>query len=213
MKEHHLQLKLTKTEVLVIPASSSIEHHFTAFSLDLQLLHLPITRMISQVTPSLYLSGVEALNQSALSHRGITLLVNACAEYPCPQYQGVDCICVPVEDQPHAPLDQHFDSVAERIHQNRSGSSLVFCSAGRSRSPSLIMAFLMRFEGISLLQAHQQVLVARPFIRPNAGFWRQLLRYEKKLTQRNSIKMVATSQGVLPETIQPIGDSLCCLNV
>nr|XP_055059301.1 dual specificity protein phosphatase 14 [Misgurnus anguillicaudatus]XP_055059302.1 dual specificity protein phosphatase 14 [Misgurnus anguillicaudatus] len=169
--------------------------------------------MISQVTPTLYLSGVEALNQSALANRGVTLLVNACAEYPCPEYHGVDCICVPVEDQPHAPLDQHFDSVAERIHQNRSGSSLVYCSAGRSRSPSLIMAYLMRYEGISLLQAHQWVLAARPFIRPNAGFWRQLLEYERKLTHRNSIKMVATSQGVLPKAIQPTQDSSYCLNL
>uniref|UniRef100_A0A8C1PB94 Uncharacterized protein n=1 Tax=Cyprinus carpio TaxID=7962 RepID=A0A8C1PB94_CYPCA len=97
--------------------------------------------------------------------------------------------------------------------QNCSGSSLVFCSAGRSRSPSLIMAYLMRFEGLSLLQAHQQVLAARPFIRPNAGFWRQLLKYERKLTHSNSIRMVSTSQGVLPEAIQLTQDSSYCLDV
>ncbi|XP_051554065.1 dual specificity protein phosphatase 14 [Myxocyprinus asiaticus] len=169
--------------------------------------------MISQITPSLYLSGVEALNQSALARRGITLIVNACSEYPCPEYHGVECISVPVEDRPHAPLDLHFDSVAERIHQNHTGSSLVYCSAGRSRSPSLIMAYLMRFEGVSLLQAHQRVLCARPFIRPNAGFWRQLLQYERKLTNTNSIRMVATSQGVLPEATQVTQNSSFCLNV
>uniref|UniRef100_A0A673ME36 Protein-tyrosine-phosphatase n=1 Tax=Sinocyclocheilus rhinocerous TaxID=307959 RepID=A0A673ME36_9TELE len=159
--------------------------------------------MISQITPSLYLSGVEALNQSALEHRGVTLLVNACAEYPCPEYQGVKCVWVPVEDRPHASLEQH----------NHTGSSLVFCSAGRSRSPALIMAYLMRFEGLSLLQAHQRVLAARPFIQPNAGFWRQLLQYERKLTHSNSIRMVATSQGVLPEAIQLTQDSSYCHNV
>uniref|UniRef100_A0A672S1Q8 Protein-tyrosine-phosphatase n=2 Tax=Sinocyclocheilus grahami TaxID=75366 RepID=A0A672S1Q8_SINGR len=172
-----------------------------------------ISMMISQITPSLYLSGVEAVNQSVLEHRGITLLVNACAEYPCLEYQGVRCVWVPVEDRPHAPLEQHFDSVAEQIQQNHTGSTLVFCSAGRSRSPSLIMAYLMRFEGLSLLQAHQRVLAARPFIRPNAGFWRQLLQYERKLTHSNSIRMVATSQGVLPEAIQLTQDSSYCLNV
>lgn len=79
---------------------------------------LTVPVMISQITPTLYLSGVQALNQSALDHRGVTLLVNACAEYPCPEYEGVKCICVPVEDRPHAPLDQHFDSVAERINES-----------------------------------------------------------------------------------------------
>lgn len=169
--------------------------------------------MISQISPTLYLSGLEALNQSALEHRGVTLLVNACAEYPCPEYQGVSCVCVPVEDRPHAPLYQHFDRVAEQIQQNHSGSSLVFCSAGRSRSPSLIMAYLMRFEGLSLLQAHHRVLAVRPFVRPNAGFWRQLLQYEKKITGSNSIRMVATSLGVLPEAIQITQDSSYCVNV
>lgn len=176
-------------------------------------LSLTVPVMISQITPTLYLSGVQALNQSALDHRGITLLVNACAEYPCPEYEGVKCMCVPVEDRPHAPLDQYFDSVTERIQQNHTGSSLVFCSAGRSRSPSLIMAYLMRFEGVTLLQAHQRVVAARPFIRPNAGFWRKLLQYERKLTHGNSIRMVATSQGVLPEAIQLTQDSSYCLHL
>ncbi|XP_030649849.1 dual specificity protein phosphatase 14 [Chanos chanos] len=168
---------------------------------------------ISQITPTLYLSGVEALNQSALTHRRITLLVNASEEYPCPEYPGVECVSVPVQDRPQARLDPHFDGVAERIHLNRGGSSLVYCSAGRSRSPSLVMAYLMRFEGASLLEAHGRVLAARPFIRPNAGFWRQLLQYESRLYHINSVRMVATSQGVLPEAVQPTQDSTYLLNL
>uniref|UniRef100_A0A672Q5L6 Kinesin-like protein n=1 Tax=Sinocyclocheilus grahami TaxID=75366 RepID=A0A672Q5L6_SINGR len=55
------------------------------------------------------------------------------------------------------------------------------------------------------------VIHTRPFIQPNAGFWRQLLQYERKLTHSNSIRMVATSQGVLPEAIQLTQDSSYCL--
>ncbi len=83
--------------------------------------------MISQITPSLYLSGVEAVNQSALEHRGITLLVNACPEYPCPEYQGVKCVWVLVEDRPHAPLEQHFDSGLSR--SSRTALEARWCSA------------------------------------------------------------------------------------
>ncbi|KAK1790965.1 hypothetical protein P4O66_014820 [Electrophorus voltai] len=72
--------------------------------------------------PTLYLRGLDVLNLSALAHG------------------GAECLCVPVQDLPHAPLERHFDSVAERIHGNHSGSSLVCCSAGRSRSPALVMA-------------------------------------------------------------------------
>uniref|UniRef100_A0A671NBM0 Uncharacterized protein n=1 Tax=Sinocyclocheilus anshuiensis TaxID=1608454 RepID=A0A671NBM0_9TELE len=86
--------------------------------------------------------------------------------------------------------------LSKMIQQNHTGSSLVFCSAGRSRSPALIMAYLMRFEGLSLLQAHQRVLAARPFIQPNAGFWRQLLQYERKLTHSNSIRSTNSSFNI-----------------
>ncbi|XP_037386750.1 dual specificity protein phosphatase 18 [Pygocentrus nattereri] len=169
--------------------------------------------VISQITPSLYLSGVEAVNPAALAHRRVTLLVLATDELLFPEPASVELVRVPIRDEPHAPLSQHFDAVVERIQQNRSGSTLVCCAAGRSRSPALVMAFLIKNEGLSLLQAHQRVLEARPFIRPNAGFWRQLQEYERQLRHCNSVRMVATSQGVLPEAVGQTQDGPYCLNV
>ncbi|CAB1348896.1 unnamed protein product, partial [Coregonus sp. 'balchen'] len=162
----------------------------------------PFPMSFSQITQSLYLGGVDAIfKRTGLSSRNITLIVNATAEHPCPQYEGVECFQVPVLDQPHAPLACYFDAVAERIHNNQSGSTLVHCTAGRSRSPTLIMAYLMRYEGVSLRQAHEWVLKYRPHIRPNAGFWRQLMEYERRLYGKNTLRMAATSCGVLPEAL------------
>ncbi|XP_062408925.1 dual specificity protein phosphatase 14 [Sardina pilchardus] len=169
---------------------------------------------VSQITPNLYLSGIDAaLNHAAITSRHITLIVNATEEHIIPNYTGVECIRVPVLDQPHASLSEHFDPVADRIHDNKTGSTLVHCTAGRSRSASLVMGYLMKFKGATLLQAHHWVLEARPFIRPNAGFWRQLLEYERTLHGKNSVRMVATSLGVLPEAIDVNGGSEYCLNV
>ncbi|XP_072525193.1 dual specificity protein phosphatase 14 [Salminus brasiliensis] len=168
---------------------------------------------ISQITPSLYLSGVEAVNPAALARRRVTLLVLAADELLFPEPVGVELMRLPIRDEPHAPLAQHFDSVVERIQQNHRGSTLVCCAAGRSRSPALIMAFLMKSEGLSLLQAYRRVLEVRPFIRPNAGFWRQLQEYERQLRHCSSVRMVATSQGVLPEAVGQAHDLPHCLNV
>lgn len=168
---------------------------------------------ISQITPTLYLSGVDAaLSHTVITNRHITLIVNATVEHICPEYTGVECMRVPVLDQPHASLSEHFDTVAERIHNNQTGSTLVHCSAGRSRSASLVMAYLMKFRQATLLQSHYWVLEVRPFIRPNAGFWRQLLEYERKLHGKNSVRMVATVLGVLPEAIDVNEGSAYCLN-
>lgn len=102
---------------------------------------------VSQICPGLFLSGLDsALNRSVLSSRNITLVVNVSGleDMSYPELDGLQVLHVPVQDQPHAPLQHYFDPVAERINRNRTGGTLVHCSAGRSRSPALVMAYLMR---------------------------------------------------------------------
>ncbi|CAJ1066381.1 dual specificity protein phosphatase 14-like isoform X2 [Xyrichtys novacula] len=165
---------------------------------------------VSQIRPGLYLCGLDsALNAGVLSSRKVTLVVNASGleDLSYPQLDGLQVLHIPIQDQPHAPLGQYFDLVAERINQNHTGTTLVHCSTGRSRSPTLIMAFLMKFEGHSLRQAYELVLEQRPFIRPNAGFWRQLIDYETTRTVRTTVRMAKTSSGVLPEVLEDSEDS------
>ncbi|KAM9853345.1 dual specificity protein phosphatase 14 isoform 1-T4 [Aulostomus maculatus] len=165
---------------------------------------------VSQVGPGLFLGSLDAaLNAAVLSSRNITLIINCSGleDVTYPQQDSLKVLHVPIQDHPHAPLGQYFHTVSESIDQNRSGATLVHCSAGRSRSPALIMAYLMRFEGLSLRQAHEKVLEQRPFIRPNAGFWRQLMDYERTLLARNSIRMAKTSGGVLPEALSDTEDT------
>ncbi|XP_013890132.1 dual specificity protein phosphatase 18 isoform X2 [Austrofundulus limnaeus] len=146
--------------------------------------------LLSQVTPTLFLSGADApFNAALMSQKGITLIVNATLDHAFPTYPGVECVRVPVCDLPSSRLGEHFERVAERIHGNHAGSTLVHCAAGRSRSPALVMAYLMRFRGVTLCQAHRWVLKSRPFICLNAGFWEQLLQYEKRLYGRNTIRV------------------------
>lgn len=147
--------------------------------------------VLSQITPTLFLSGAEApLNAALVSQKGITLIINATLCHACPAYPGVECVRVPVSDLPSANLGTHFERVAERIHGNRAGGTLVHCAAGMSRSPALVMAYLMRYRGVTLRQAHRWVQESRPYIRLNAGFWEQLLQYERRLYGKNTVRVV-----------------------
>lgn len=162
---------------------------------------------VSQVLNRLLICDLDsALSVFILTNRNVSLIINASGleDITYPPLDGLQVLHVPVQDQPHAPLNQYFDSVAERIHQNEMGVTLVHCVAGRSRSPALVMAYLMRFEGLTLCQAHELVLSQRPFIRPNAGFWRQLQDYERRLLGTSSIRMRTTSAGVLPQDLQDL---------
>ncbi|KAG7318502.1 hypothetical protein KOW79_018257 [Hemibagrus wyckioides] len=48
---------------------------------------------------------------------------------------------------------------------------------------------------MSLMDAHTLVRACRPIIRPNCGFWKQLIDYERSLRGTNSVMMVASPLG------------------
>uniref|UniRef100_A0A8C7Y4E2 Dual specificity phosphatase 19b n=1 Tax=Oryzias sinensis TaxID=183150 RepID=A0A8C7Y4E2_9TELE len=58
------------------------------------------------------------------------------------------------------------------------GVVLVHCNAGVSRSPSVVIGYLMIREGLSFDDAFSQVKQARPSSRPNSGFYQQLQNFE-----------------------------------
>ncbi|XP_070830941.1 dual specificity protein phosphatase 18 [Chaetodon trifascialis] len=154
---------------------------------------------VSRITPTLFLSGADApLNAALVSRMGITLIVNATLNHACPAYPGVECVRVPVSDLPSARLGDHFDRVADRIHGNRAGGTLVHCAAGMSHSPALVMAYLMRYREVTLSQAHRWVRESRPYVRLNAGFWDQLLEYERRLYGRNTVRVAAVQETPPP---------------
>ncbi|XP_040898297.1 dual specificity protein phosphatase 18 [Toxotes jaculatrix] len=159
---------------------------------------------LCQVTDHLYLSNGRAASDSAQVTRcEITCVVNvtetrsSCAASP----PGVEYIHIPVSDSPVSPLSDHFDEVADKIEltAERGGRTLVHCNAGVSRSAALCMAYLMKHRGVSLLDAHRWVKTCRPMVRPNNGFWRQLIRYEMELRGCNSVAMVSSSIGEIPD--------------
>uniref|UniRef100_W5LS25 Si:ch1073-184j22.2 n=1 Tax=Astyanax mexicanus TaxID=7994 RepID=W5LS25_ASTMX len=171
-----------KTKSKVDQTEQKSQFHSNFIYKGKNLLCDSVDMSMSQITPTLFLSGADAsLNQALLSRKGITLIVNATLSHSCPRYPGVECIRVAVSDLPSARLSEHFDRVASRIHSNQAGGTLVHCAAGMSRSPALIMAYLMKYKGVTLQQAHSWVQRSRPYIRLNAGFWQQLLDYERGL--------------------------------
>lgn len=67
---------------------------------------------------------------------------------------------------------------------------LIYCTAGRSRSASIVIAFLMRTRGMVLYDALERVRRRRPWIQPNPGFVRALLRWELRLFQSRTIRVM-----------------------
>lgn len=60
------------------------------------------------------------------------------------------------------------------IHQNRHENILVHCNAGVSRSPTIVISYLMALENLSYDEAYEKVKSKRECIKPNNGFVQQL---------------------------------------
>ncbi|KAF7239907.1 Dual specificity protein phosphatase 18 [Varanus komodoensis] len=166
------------------------------------LFRHPSVYGLSRITSSLYISNGEAANNKLFLYGNqITTVINVSVEVVNTYFPDIYYIHVPVTDCPTSPLYDFFDPVADKIHsvELNQGRTLVHCVAGVSRSAALCIAYLMKYHSMSLVNAHTWVRSCRPIIRPNNGFWQQLIQYEQKLFGNTSVKMVQSPLGVIPD--------------
>jgi len=138
---------------------------------------------------------------------GITNVVNVTVELPCLNIEQIESMKIQLDDSPYSNLAYYFDRVADKIEdvRRRGGSTVVHCVAGVSRSTSLVIAYLIKYKKMSLRQAYNHVKARRPIIRPNVGFFRQLVDYESRITGMSTVKMVwnAAAGGHIPDLYEP----------
>lgn len=156
---------------------------------------------IAEITDHLYLSSAAAITPERIRSLGITNIINCTMDIPNLNLPEVESLQIHIDDSAKAYLSVYFDRVGEKIHQvaGRGGKTLVHCVAGVSRSATLCIAYLMAYYAMSLEKAHAHVKAKRSVIYPNVGFWRQLIDYERRIFGRNSVKMVSSGVGAVPD--------------
>eukprot|EP01017_Pseudomicrothorax_dubius_P009562 TRINITY_DN13274_c0_g1_i1.p1 TRINITY_DN13274_c0_g1~~TRINITY_DN13274_c0_g1_i1.p1 ORF type:complete len:199 (-),score=13.95 TRINITY_DN13274_c0_g1_i1:153-749(-) len=76
----------------------------------------------------------------------------------------------------------------------RKGTVLVHCMWGASRSPTAVIAYLMRYHGYTFEKGYKFVRKKRNCVFPNEGFIAQLERYEKLLKQSKGLQNSVSSE-------------------
>ncbi|NXK89660.1 DUPD1 phosphatase, partial [Formicarius rufipectus] len=153
---------------------------------------------VNEVWPNLYIGDEKtALDRYRLEKEGFTHILNAAhgqhnvatgAEYyhsMAVQYHGVEA-----DDLPTFNLSQFFESASEFIEnalRDERNKVLVHCAMGRSRSATLVLAYLMIHKHMTVVDAIEQVAKHRCIL-PNRGFLKQLreLDIALALQRRNS---------------------------
>ncbi|GAV05574.1 hypothetical protein RvY_15679 [Ramazzottius varieornatus] len=88
---------------------------------------------------------------------------------------------IDLEDGPTSELIPYFDATYTFIKENKAlgRNVLIHCSAGVSRSASIVCAYLMREYDISVEEALSRIRQSRSRIMPNSCFMDQLQLYRK----------------------------------
>ncbi|XP_006805940.1 dual specificity protein phosphatase 26-like isoform X1 [Neolamprologus brichardi] len=141
-----------------------------------------------EVWPRLYIGDQHsAENQADLYKNHITHILNAAHSTRKGQpdiYEGMKITYMGVEahDSCNYDMSVNFQAAADFIHRglSRGGKVLVHCHVGVSRSATLVLAYLMLKQNLTLVEAICAVKESRGVI-PNRGFLRQLIKLDEQL--------------------------------
>jgi len=147
----------------------------------------------SEILPRLYLSDMyTATNLITLSRLGITHVVSVVMD-PWYQYPSdIHHMCLPIHDLPTSNIGDYLDSciawIRDALNKDENSRVMVHCMWGMSRSASVVIAYMMATQRMSLLKSLTYVKGKRRIVRPNRGFLGQLILYEAKLNSRERLK-------------------------
>jgi len=175
-----------------------------------------------EIIPNLFLGDRNAAkNKPELQAKGITHIVNVTLARAdggvhnffenCPPFEYLR---VPVQDTDNENLSPWFESTFHFIESARSAHTgvLVHCQMGVSRSPTIILAYLMRKERMSLMDAYALVRTRRAEAKPKANFLLQLKALERRLTGAGASSTVSASPCPSPTPSSGTADPPSHLN-
>jgi len=144
----------------------------------------------SQVLPHLYLGNMkDASDVTVLNRLGIGYVLNVTSKPPSYDMQpGIIYKQLIADDNGLQNLRQFFEEAFEFIDLAKSNSSgvLIHCQAGISRSPTIAVAYLMKFYPMAMSDAYKFVKTKRSIISPNLNFMGQLWEFEQGLRPCNT---------------------------
>ncbi len=146
---------------------------------------------ISTVWEGLALGDAACANSLPLLTREKITHVLTVATSMRPAFPGkLEYLVVPVKDKPGEAkcLAERLDNCFDFIDRGRQagGRVLVHCLQGISRSPTVVIAYLMRKRGWSLDEAMAHVRKVRGVVAPNSGFLTMLRRLGSEWARRTA---------------------------
>ena len=133
---------------------------------------------IDKITDKIYLGDIEGFNDfDYFSKEKITHILSLIdVDITIPELYKIEHKLVSIEDDENSNLIKYFKECIEYIE--KADKIYIHCMCGISRSPSIVIAYLMWKAHCSYYDAYFFVKNRRSFICPNEGFVKQLKIFE-----------------------------------
>jgi len=148
------------------------------------------------VFPNLMIGNMYAAEDAQyLASQGVTHLLNTAGLQTEPdcvrpnleelEGKGIKVLTLPINDRAFVGIKEHFPTSCAWIREALQGGGkvLVNCFQGASRSATIVLAYLVEHEGLTLAEAVVKVKEGRD-VWPNKGFLQQLIDWENKCNRK-----------------------------
>lgn len=168
---------------------------FTYYSLNTICLHLMNNYFhAQQIVPGLWLGNRRTIigTDDFLNKYGIDVVISAMTDYEYDEHmidkvdmEGREWHRLVIDDEAAEPIEVYFDFVHLVIRKALANNKrvLVHCSAGVSRSATLVAAYLIKEKRLTAQGAINHIIARRECICPNDGFRRKLKELQTELEE------------------------------
>ncbi|KAF6138008.1 hypothetical protein GIB67_041881 [Kingdonia uniflora] len=216
---------------------------FDAYELKVRLEHIlerialisdaGNTERPSSISTSLFIGGaLAARSVYTLQHLGITHILCLCSneigqsdsqlpelfQYKNFAVSSSTLLFMLISDNEDTKISDLFEEACNFVEnaEHSGGRVLVHCFEGRSRSATLVLAYLMLRKHMTLLEAHDTLLRVHRRARPNQGFAKALSNLDKELYGKVSLDLQQLHQRrpmmkVCPICEKNVGLTSCSL--
>lgn len=144
----------------------------------------PMPPVANQILPNLWLGSEKNEHDDAFLKRAKIKHDIHCT-WNKREIPGVKLYWVQIDDDPSEDIERFFPKITAAIDKalKKGEGVLVHCQMGISRSTTIVAAYLMWAKNMTAAKALAFIEKKRPFINPNKGFRKQLLRWQDTITK------------------------------
>jgi len=152
----------------------------------------------AEILPGFYLGSIgAAFNRKILQEQNVGHILCCCDNVKEAFPNVFKYRMLKLLDKPDEDITRYFDETAEYIHEilTKGEKVLVHCFAGKSRSTTIMISYLIKYQKMTVDQALKAIREKRPVAQPNMGFLKQLRLYEKKILESGAPEVQAEASA------------------